>query len=65
MDVQVPILNSTVKLGRDMEVVARGRVYVRDIFRRWFLWKAYEEEEAGGELAEEQSSGLSDDDDEL
>ena len=50
MDVQVPMLNSTVKLGKEMEVVARGRANVKDIFLRWFIWKEYEDE--GGEEQE-------------
>lgn len=49
MDVQVPVLNSTVKLGKEMEVVARGRVNVTDIFLRWFIWKEYEDEDKKGQ----------------
>ena len=58
MDVQVPVLNSTVKLGKEMEVVARGRVSVRDIFLRWFIWKEYEGEKEGGQEEEDAVVGI-------
>lgn len=57
MHVQVPMLNSTVKLGKEMEVVARGRVNVRDIFLRWFIWKEYEDEEGEAQYGEQEERG--------
>lgn len=39
MDIQVPILNSIIRLGKDMERVASEKVYVRDVLTRWFLWR--------------------------
>jgi len=45
MNVQVPVLNSTIRLGKDMKHVTRGTVNVRDVFARWFDWR----EEFGAE----------------
>ncbi|KAF8465549.1 hypothetical protein BDZ91DRAFT_229697 [Kalaharituber pfeilii] len=60
MDVQVPVLNSTVQLNDTVAVVARRKVNVRDIFARWFLWKA---DGAGSSQEQEGSNGNEDHDD--
>ena len=60
MDVQVPILNSTIRLGKDMARVASEKVCVRGVFARWFLWRENCGNDSGngaggtGELGEEE-----------
>ena len=59
MDTQVPILNSTIRLGKDMRSVASEKVCVRDVFSRWFLWREYcgDVGYGGGVVGDEKEEG--------